>query len=113
MVRPDRLPSSAATAATDVSFANRARASVFCFSIDVLPDPGAIARVLEQFVKRGLVPTRWHSDVLEPDTMQIDVQIVGLPADLGHDIARCLRSIVGVQGVLTAGKAAHTDRWAC
>jgi hypothetical protein len=112
MFRPDRLPSAAA-ATCDLDSANSSGASVFCFSIDVVPDPGAIARVLEQFAKRGLVPTRWHSDVLDSDAMQIDVQIVGLPASLGQDIARCLRSIVGVQGVLTAGKAAHTDRRIC
>ena len=110
MFHSDRLWATAVV--RDPGAPNPYVAPIFCFSIDVAPDPGTMARVLEQFAKRGLVPTRWHSDVLEPDTMQIDVQIVGLPADLGHDIARCLRSIVGVQGVLTAGKAAHTDRWA-
>src|SRR5262249_27295380 len=83
---------------------------VFCFSIDVLPDAGLMARVLEQFAKRGLVPTRWHSDVIESDAMQIDIQIVGLAEALGQDIARCLRSIVGVRGVLTAGKAVQPGR---
>ena len=112
MSRFTQLPS-VGVATCDLDATNSPGASVFCFSIDVIPDPGAIARVLDQFAKRGLVPTRWHSDVLDSDAMQIDIQIVGLPADLGQDIARCLRSIVGVQGVLTAGKAAHTDRRAC
>lgn len=109
MSRLTRLPVAAAVA-PELDSANSSGASVFCFSIDVVPDPGAIARVLDQFAKRGLVPTRWHSDVLDSDAMQIDVQIVGLPVGLGHDIARCLRSIVGVQGVLTAGKAADADQ---
>ena len=61
--------------------------------------------MFEQFAKRGLIPTRWHSDLTEPDVMQIDIQIVTLPADCGQDIARCLRAIVGVHGVLTAAKA--------
>ena len=65
-----------------------------------------MARVLEQFAKRGLIPTRWHSDVLESDVMQIDIQIVEVPPALGEEIARCLRSIVGVHGVLTTSKAA-------
>jgi hypothetical protein len=108
MLHPDRLSSTAV--ARDPGAANQSIAPVFCFSIDVTPDSGTMARVLEQFAKRGLVPTRWHSDVIEPDAMQIDVQIVGLPAALGQDIARCLRSIVGVHSVLTAGKAAYTDR---
>jgi len=71
----------------------------------MVPDPGTMARVLEQFVKRGLVPTRWHSDVIESDAMRIDIQMVGLTEALGQAIARCLRSIVGVESVLTAGKA--------
>ena len=114
MFRPDRLSASAAVA-SEAGSANQSTAAVFCFSIDVMPDPGAMARVLEQFAKRGLVPTRWHSDVIESDAMQIDIQIVGLSAGLGQDIARCLRSIVGVHSVLTAGKtgggkATHTER---
>jgi len=95
---------SVAPAAFDPAPVNEATSSVFCFSLDVTPDPGVIARVLEQFAKRGLVPTRWHSDVIEPEAMQIDIQIVGLPATRGQDIARCLRAIVGVNGVLTADK---------
>jgi hypothetical protein len=109
MFRPDRSPPSAAVAC-EPGVANQSVAPVFCFSIDVMADPGAMARVIEQFAKRGLVPTRWHSDVIESDAMQIDIQIVGLSETLGQDIARCLRSIVGVHGVLTAGKAAHADR---
>jgi hypothetical protein len=69
-----------------------------------------MARVLEQFAKRGLTPCRWHSDVIDSEAMQIDIQIVGLSATLGQDIARYLRSIVGVHGVLTTSKAAQTDR---
>ena len=108
MFRPDRLPSGVA-ASREIGSAHQSIAPVFCFSIDVVPEPGAMARVLEQFAKRGLVPTRWHSDVIESDTMRIDIQIVGLSATLGQDIARCLGSIVGVHGVLTASKMVHTD----
>ena len=109
MHRPDRSPPSTAVA-REPDVANRFLTSVFCFSIDVLPEAGAMARVLEQFAKRDLVPTRWHSDVIDSDAMQIDIQIVGLAETLGQDIARCLRSIVGVHGVLTAGKAVQPSR---
>ena len=109
MFRPDRVPSDVA-ASCEAGSARQLIAPVFCFSIDVVPDAGAMARVLEQFARRGLVPTRWHSDVVDSDAMQIDIQIVGLCATLGQDIARCLRSVVGVHGVLTANKAALTDR---
>jgi hypothetical protein len=114
MFRPDRLSVSAAVASDDSS-ENQSIAAFFCFSIDVVPDPGTMARVLEQFAKRGLVPTRWHSDVIESDVMQIDIQMIGLPAALGQDIARCLQAILGVHSVLTAsktggGKATHINR---
>jgi hypothetical protein len=109
MHRPDRSPSSTAVAC-EPDVANHFLTPVFCFSIEALPDAGVMARVLEQFAKRNLVPTRWHSDVIESDAMQIDIQIVGLAQTLGQDIARCLRSIVGVHGVLTAGKAAQPGR---
>jgi acetolactate synthase small subunit len=109
MHRSARSPSHAA-ATCEAAPASRSLAPVFCFSIDVVADPGAMARVLEQFAKRGLIPSRWHSDVIELDAMQIDIQISGLSAPLGQDIARCLRAIVGVRSVLTSGKAAHVDR---
>ena len=38
--------------------------------------------------------------------MRIDIQMVGLAEVLGQTIARRIRSIVGVESVLTAGKAA-------
>lgn len=109
MSRPNRLPSEIVTS-SEASSARQSKAPVFCFSIDVAPDPGTMARVLEQFAKRGMVPTRWHSDVIDSHAMQIDIQIVGLSAILGQDIARCLRSVVGVHGVLTASKAAQSDQ---
>jgi hypothetical protein len=37
--------------------------------------------------------------------MQIDIQVIGLSDALGRDIARCLGSIVGVHGVLTARRS--------
>jgi acetolactate synthase regulatory subunit len=104
MFNPDRLPPNGARARETVSAAPRL-APVFCFSIDVTPDPGTMARVLEQFAKRGLVPTRWHSDVIESDVMQIDIQVVGLSRCQGEHIARCIRSVVGVHGVLITAKA--------
>ena len=104
MFSSDRLPTNYALV-REAGTAFAAPATVFCFSIDVVPEPGAMARVLEQFAKRGLVPTRWHSDVIEPEVMQIDIQVVGLSGGHGEDIARCIRSIVGVHGVLTSRKA--------
>lgn len=103
MFSPNRLPPNT-PCAREASSADPSLVPAFCFSIYVVPDPGTMARVLDQFAKRGLVPTRWHSDVIEPDAMQIDIQVAALSAGQGEEIARCIRSIVGVHGVLTTGK---------
>jgi len=105
MSYPDRLPCAAAEAG-DADSSSQNITQAYCFSIDIVADPGTMVRVLEQFAKRGLVPARWHSDAVEVDGMQIDIQVVGLSDALGRDIARCLRSIVGVHSVLTARRAA-------
>jgi hypothetical protein len=67
-----------------------------------------MARILEQFAKRGLMPTRWFSDI-DDDTglLQTDIQVAGLALTLGEDIGRCLRAIVGVDQVLTGTKSDH------
>ena len=68
-------------------------------------------RVLELFAKRGLVPTRWHSDMIRPPqgragkpTLAIDIQIDGLEVQTGDYIARCLRQTFQVEAVLTSQK---------
>jgi hypothetical protein len=82
------------------------RPSTFCFSIQASADSGTLARVLEQFAKRGLVPTKWYSDVCaESGRLQIDIQVARLAAGDGEFIATGLRSIVGVDHVLTGAKA--------
>ena len=71
-----------------------------------------MARVLEQFAKRGLMPTRWFSDIdFETGLLQTDIQVADLTSPPGEDIGRCLRAIVGVTQVLTGTKSsgAKTD----
>lgn len=84
--------------------------TVYCFSIHAEAEPGVMPRVLELFAKRGLVPTRWHSDVTGPKhpgggrDLAIDVQVVGLDVASGDYIARCLRQTYQVETVLTSQK---------
>ena len=68
-------------------------------------------RVLELFAKRGLVPTRWHSDLIRPaqgragaPSLAIDIQVDGLDVQTGDYIARCLRQVFQVEAVLTSQK---------
>ena len=79
---------------------------VYCFSILAEAEPGVMPRVLELFAKRGLTPTRWHSDVTGPKgrELAIDVQVDGLDVATGDYIARCLRQVFQVQTVLTSQK---------
>lgn len=84
-----------------------------CFAIRADATPGMMPRVLELFAKRNLVPTRWHSDVIVAPardgggtSLQIDLQMEGIEAELAAYIARCLRQIYGVESVLTSTKAA-------
>jgi acetolactate synthase small subunit len=80
--------------------------TVYCFSILAEAEPGVMPRVLQLFAKRGLVPTRWHSDVTGRDgrELSIDVQVNGLDVATGDYIARCLRQVFQVEAVLTSQK---------
>ena len=82
------------------------RPRVACFSVHAAAEPGIMPRVMELFAKRGLVPTRWMSDVTGPGgrELSIDIQVEGLTLELGDYIARCLRQIHGVKTVLTSEK---------
>jgi hypothetical protein len=79
----------------------------FCYSIQALPEVGIIARLLEVCAKRGLLPARLHSD-FAPETgeITIDMQLAGVDAAYGEQMARSMREVVGVREVLTAVKSA-------
>lgn len=84
--------------------------AVFCFSILAAAEPGVMPRVLELFAKRGLVPSRWISDLLTARMpggtreLAIDLQVEDLDAARADFVARCLRQIHGVERVLTSEK---------
>lgn len=98
--RPPKTPAAAEAAPT------------YCFAVQAAADPGVLPRVMELFAKRNLVPSRWHSDLMgsaegpRGAEIVIDIQVVGLAADEGDYIARCLRQQVYVQSVLTSVKEA-------
>ena len=87
-----------------------AQPEVFCFSVLAEAEPGVMPRVMELFAKRNLVPSRWHSDLLEPRLghgareLAIDLQVEGLDARLADYIARCLRQLHYVDRVLISEK---------
>lgn len=72
-----------------------------CFSVHAGADPGVMPRVLEQFAKRGLVPSSWTSRT-GGDELDIDIQMQGMERALAELVAACLRNVVGVRMVLTS-----------
>ena len=78
----------------------------YCFSVLAAAEPGVMPRVLGLFAKRGLVPSRWHSQVAGPKNRELsmDIQAEGLSPQLGLYIARCLEQLQDVHMVLTSEK---------
>ncbi len=75
----------------------------YCFSVSAAPDASVMPRVLGLFAKRGIVPARFHGDVVG-DELAIDLQVRGLDHDAANHIAETLRSLVTVDRVLLAVK---------
>ncbi|MBI1777389.1 MAG: hypothetical protein HYR63_18790 [Proteobacteria bacterium] len=61
-----------------------------------------MARVLEHFVKRGLMPTRLMAALGGPDREElvIEIQVVGLERETAEHIARALGQLAYVERVL-------------
>ena len=78
------------------------KATVFCFTVDAMAEPGVMPRVLEVFARRSLVPTKWYSRAGHAGDLQIDIQVAALEPASGDYIASCLRQLVGVHSVLTS-----------
>lgn len=79
-----------------------------CFSIQAEADPGVMPRILELFAKRGLIPSRWHSDLEGSAThrasLTIDLQVRGLDRQQVEHVSNSLRGMVSVNSVLTSEK---------
>lgn len=75
--------------------------ATFCFSVQAAADVGLLARILGQFAKRGLTPSRCYSDA---DAATGRLQVAGLEPEQGSLIAQALRATVGVELVLTSRK---------
>lgn len=84
---------------------------VTCFSVQTDAEPTTLARVLEIFALRAVMPSRFHS-VLDPLPvptreaaplrLSVDIQVAGLAPEAAQAIARKLAAVVGVRSVLTA-----------
>lgn len=79
-----------------------------CFSIQAEADPGVMPRILELFAKRGLIPSRWHSDLegaaSQQPALTIDLQVTGLNRQQVAHVSNSLRGMISVNSVLTCEK---------
>lgn len=92
-------------AARSPAAANAANLHTVCFLVEGAAECGLIARVLEQFAKRDLLPHRIAADVApESGLLEINLQVPRLTMAEGNQIACGLRAIVGVSAVLTSTK---------
>jgi acetolactate synthase small subunit len=80
--------------------------AVSCFSLVAAADPGVLARVINVFAKRGLIPSQVYSTLVGPrsEDLHIDLQVCAIDAQLREVIAERLRQTVCVQIVLTSEK---------
>ena len=77
----------------------------WCFAVQAEASPGLMARVLELFSKRNLVPARWHANVPPGSAdLTMDIQVGEIDRELAQYIAGCMRQIVGVSAVLVSMK---------
>ena len=79
---------------------------VHCYSLKAAAEPGLLPNVIGLFAKNGLVPLRWHSDLLAPhnEELSIDFQVAGLAQQRAEYLARCMEQIYGVHTVLISQK---------
>ncbi len=85
--------------------------AVTCFSVQTDAEPTTLARVLEVFALREVMPSRFHSvrdslpdGGMAADRLSVDIQVPGLEPDAAAAIARKLAAVIGVRSVQTAGR---------
>lgn len=73
-----------------------------CYSVLARAEVSVLPRVLELFVKRGILPRRCHGVVSGQgrDELEIDLQVDDLDPDTAEHIQQCLTQLVHVERVL-------------
>lgn len=84
------------------------RSTTWCFSVFAAPEAGVTSRVLELFAKGGVIPSRFHADIVDDgrEGLVIDLHVEGLTGEAAHTIAERMRDLIDVERVLTATKSA-------
>ncbi len=66
------------------------------FMLDADVSPGLLARLLQPFARRDLVPDRMWSH-RSGDTMHVEIAMEAMPGDVVHLVEGNLRQVVGVR----------------
>lgn len=82
---------------------DRSSNPVRCFSVFAAPEASVAARVLGEFAKRGLLPSRFEA-VVTGDDLAIDVQVCRLDEQAAAHVAEVLRGLIHVERVLMTTK---------
>jgi hypothetical protein len=79
----------------------------YCFSLTAAADPGLMPRVMQQFARRNLVPSQWHSALAGPrgQELVVDIQMEGIEAAEAERLTSLFRELVGVTWVAMSEKA--------
>jgi hypothetical protein len=77
-------------------FANQTVAVRFMLDADVAP--GLLARLLQPFARRDLVPDRMWSH-RSGETLHVEIAMEAMPGDVVHMVEGNLRQVVGVRSL--------------
>lgn len=70
------------------------------YHVRAVADPSVLSRVVEQFVLRDLIPSHVNCRRHAADELRIELEVVGLAEQEASHVARRLRGIPTVTGVL-------------
>ena len=74
-----------------------------CFTVTAQAAPGVLPRVLEYFVKRGLVPDHFESRRGDA-ALTVDIRMQDMDPETARYIGRCINQIFEVERVLVSEK---------
>lgn len=80
--------------------------ATFCYSVNAVPDPSVMSRVLELFTKRNLIPDRFGGSLMQGEIprLEMTIEIAGLDDHLAGYLGRCMAQITYVLSVEVSGR---------
>jgi len=75
------------------------------YSVVSNAEHSVMPRLMEVFAKRGLIPCRWFSTLVD-QMLHVDIEIPATDTSEALRIAAAMRAVIGVETVLAAGDQA-------